>query len=481
MNDHGAPELQTRLKSLLKPLASPRLTVVLLALSVILVFAGTIAQVNQGIWDVMHEYFRSPLVFIPLQNFFPGETSLSLKVPFPGGYTIGLLMLINLIAAHVARFKIKARGPRLYAGAAMVLLGAALIIWFHNGPLPGEILSSAGGYAGVLPLMFVGAGFYSPLVIGCALAFGKRGGIVLVHAALILLLIGEGVTSATAVETQMPIYEGAVSDWAQDIREVELAIIDPTSPDSDLTVAIPESRLIRAASDGMPIVHPVLPFSIIVERYYPNSELTVMRPGARPSDALANRGFGISTSAVSLPKVSGVDITRNINVPAAYVTFMRDGASVGTYLVSPNLQTDSYVIAEQEVDGGDRLYRIALRFRRYHKPYSLRLDEFHHDVYPGTTIPRNFSSDLHLVDTERGVDQDVVVHMNNPLRFAGDTLFQSSWIPGARDGAPDRGTILMVVRNPGWTIPYVACAMGTIGLFYQFGIGLTGFLRRRSS
>lgn len=183
-------------------------------------------------------------------------------------------------------------------------------------------------------------------------------------------------------------------------------------------------------------------------------------------------------AAVRIPKVSGVDTSNAINVPSAIITLFRDGLSIGTYLVSPHLQIASFVIAEQQVRIEDHSYRIALRFRRYYKLYSMRLDAFHHDLYPGTSIPRNFSSDIHISDPERSIDHDVVIHMNNPLRFEGDTFFQSSWIPGNRPGDPDRGTILMVVRNPGWTIPYIACAAGLIGLVYQFGATLLRFLRK---
>ena len=44
----------------------------------------------------------------------------------------------------------------------------------------------------------------------------------------------------------------------------------------------------------------------------------------------------------------------------------------------------------------------------------------------------------------------------------------------------DRTSILQVVRNPSWLIPYIACALMTLGLAVQFGIHLFGFVRRRS-
>ena len=184
------------------------------------------------------------------------------------------------------------------------------------------------------------------------------------------------------------------------------------------------------------------------------------------------------TAAVPVAEVSGIDPSNSINVPAAYITFTRNNQSMGTYLLSPHLQLDSHVVAEQELRTNEQTYRIALRFRRHYKPYSLHLNEFRHDLYPGTNVPRNFSSHLRLIDPEHSADQDVVIFMNNPLRYAGETFFQTSWIPGRNPGDPDRGTVLMVVRNPGWTIPYIACAIGMIGLVYHFGMTLIRFLKR---
>jgi hypothetical protein len=35
------------------------------------------------------------------------------------------------------------------------------------------------------------------------------------------------------------------------------------------------------------------------------------------------------------------------------------------------------------------------------------------------------------------------------------------------------------VRNPSWLLPYVACAMMTLGLVAQFGIHLVAFVQKR--
>src|SRR5438105_847263 len=51
----------------LEATGSLRLTVTLFALSLLLVFFGTLAQIDAGIWTVVKEYFRGFFVWIPLQ------------------------------------------------------------------------------------------------------------------------------------------------------------------------------------------------------------------------------------------------------------------------------------------------------------------------------------------------------------------------------------------------------------------------------
>jgi cytochrome c biogenesis protein ResB len=121
-----------------------------------------------------------------------------------------------------------------------------------------------------------------------------------------------------------------------------------------------------------------------------------------------------------------------------------------------------------------RTYQITLRPVRYYKPYAVTLLAFNHDIYPGTDIPKNFSSKIHLHDPSTGEDRDVLIYMNNPLRYRGETYFQASFEPG------DKGTILQVVRNPASLTPYVACSLVALGLLVQFLTHLVKFARKRA-
>src|SRR5688500_5305336 len=100
---------------------SLKLTVVLLVLSIVLIFVATLDQVNLGIWAVQEKYFRS---------FFVLWRAVEVPIPvFPGGYLIGGLLLINLVSAHVYRFKLTWRKAGIFLthiGLILLLVGELL-------------------------------------------------------------------------------------------------------------------------------------------------------------------------------------------------------------------------------------------------------------------------------------------------------------------------------------------------------------------
>src|SRR5207245_882215 len=57
----------------------------------------------------------------------PSRPQLPGGFPLPGGWLIGTLMFINLLAAHAVRFTVQARGARLIAGMLVIVLGLAAI------------------------------------------------------------------------------------------------------------------------------------------------------------------------------------------------------------------------------------------------------------------------------------------------------------------------------------------------------------------
>jgi cytochrome c biogenesis protein ResB len=240
----------------------------------------------------------------------------------------------------------------------------------------------------------------------------KRTGILLIHAGLILMLLGELVTGLYAVEGQMAITEGQSSNFVVHPRYAELAVIDPSRPDVDDVVVVPDSLLRK----GGRISHPDLPFDIQVVRYMINSTVKTDRSS---SDNPATAGAGREAVALEQPEVSGVSTKQSVETPSAYVTFLNkaDGRALGTYLVS-------YLLNSQAVDVNGKAFEVSLRPKRSYRPFSLYLEEFRFDRYPGTNTPRNYSSQVRLLDPERHEDRELVIRMNEPLRYRGETFYQ---------------------------------------------------------
>jgi hypothetical protein len=129
----------------------------------------------------------------------------------------------------------------------------------------------------------------------------------------------------------------------------------------------------------------------------------------------------------------------------------------------------------------EKPYRLALRFKRTYKPYSLKLNDVRSDKYMGTDTPKDYSSMVRLrmdsPDPALKVDRDDVrIWMNNPLRFHGETFYQSN--VGVDPITREETTGLQVVSNAGWMIPYVSCMIVAVGMLFQFSVTLLRFLNR---
>ena len=464
---------------------------------------------------------------------------------FPGGFLIASVMAANLLAAHGVRFTVQARGARLVAGLAVIVLGILITLLVVLGGSDKEIVEGTAGLnvhwlwggveaalgmlwlsllygiwevgaarkwerrlliaAGAIAGVVLGVVLYNGpavmpdpsamrilwqlvkatsaalvLLAGCILVFRKRAGIVLLHAGVGLMMINELVVYSLHSEGIMPLAEGERLNYAQDIRTVELAVTSPAEkPEAGNSQAEaadgPEGTLedvtvIRPRwSEATGVIRsPQLPFDVEVLKYYPNSMLRAVR---EKDDNLATAGAGKRLFPEPVQPGSGTDADQKVDLASAYVKLLakETGTPIGTYLVSGHLLPQSVV-----VDG--KSYSIALRFKRDYKPYIVELTNVQKDDYLGTNTPRNYSSDVEIIDPAHHVERKVHIWMNNPLRYAGDTLYQSGYHPG-----PPETTTLQVVKNTGWMIPYVGCMIVATGMLAHFSLTLVRFLRRRDS
>ena len=103
---------------------------------------------------------------------------------------------------------------------------------------------------------------------------------------------------------------------------------------------------------------------------------------------------------------------------------------------------------------------------------SMKLLDFVHEKYEGTQMPKDFASQILLINEGDNVERELRIWMNNPLRYARRTFYQSGYLP------EDSGTVLQVVRNDSWMIPYLACMIVFVGMAGQFVQSLRRYQRR---
>jgi hypothetical protein len=328
---------------------------------------------------------------------------------------------------------------------------------YAEGPGGFKIPVMPGGY-------LVGAGMVINLLVAGWQRFQLKwahAGSLLVHGGLLLLLLGQLVTDLRQVESSMRLKEGESRNYSESGRRFELAITDRSDPKFDRVTVIPDSLLAVRKTFRLP----ELPFTLRVLAAWPNSKNVSTNVDNHVPPA--TRGQGLRLKFAAAPPVTRSD---RRNLPSAYVELLADGQSLGVWLVS------AWLAAPEAFTYQGRRYTLSLRARRYYKPFYLTLLDFTHENYPGTDIPKSFSSRVRIHRPDTGEDREVLIYMNHPLRYEGETFYQSGYDP--RDPTV---TILQVVRNPGWLIPYISSTLISLGLLFQFLKHLGGFLRRKKT
>jgi hypothetical protein len=413
--------------SLIKIFTSLRLTVILLAFSIVLIFVGTLAQVDEGLYAAQAHYFRAWIVI--------GLDLSGREIPFilPGGYLIGTLLLINLLAAHIYRFQFSIR----------------------------------------------------------------KLGIQIIHAGVILLLVGQLATDMFAHESQISFAEGQTHAYSESITKYELAFMSVDGTNGTRTVALPAQWLARSDE----IQNANLPFTIRVKQFWKNSDTQFRAPMMKNGPPLATNGIALKFDFQPAPEVKTMD---DKDAPTAEIEIIGPNGSLGNWVVSdwaddgakieqlreeytPVLGADGTekIIADltrpQSVFANGNEFTFALRPERTYFPFSLTLLKATHTVYEGTDIPKDFRSRVQLQNPQTGENREVEISMNHPLRYAGLTLYQQQMAAG--EATEQAGlapwSLLQVVRNPSWLTPYLGCGMVAAGLVIQFMFHLVGFITRK--
>ena len=315
-------------------------------------------------------------------------------------------------------------------------------------PLPGGYLVSA--------ILFLN------LLCGAIIQAHKgwnRIGIFIAHLGICVLLIGSFISFEFALGGHMTLYEGESADSFVSYSDWEMAV---SAADGTTEYVIPESGFARARGGGsVDLGFGSEPLVLTVRGYAENA---VPQPASGDGAGIVD-GFRLMEQPL--------DAEEGRNLPGAYVTTVdpatgapREGIVWGG--------TRSPLVLE----AGGRKWAIALQKREWQLPFTIKLENFTRELHPGTQMPSEFKSEVTKI--EGGVAQKTVIAMNEPLRHAKYTFYQTSWgPPDAPPGTP-LYSVFSVTRNPVEQFPLYACVIITIGLTLHFLQRLLRYLRREA-
>ena len=115
----------------------------------------------------------------------------------------------------------------------------------------------------------------------------------------------------------------------------------------------------------------------------------------------------------------------------------------------------------RDLDFGDVKVTLEYGSKMLTLPFSIRLNDFQLDRYPGSMSPSSYASEVTVIE-QNGKTYDYRIFMNRTLSEGNFLFFQSSYFPD------ETGTVLSVNNDPGKWPTYLGYFLLTLGLLLNF-------------
>ena len=314
----------------------------------------------------------------------------------------------------------------------------------------------------------------------------KKLGSNIVHAGVLVLLLGPFVTGYDKIEGAIYLEQGQSKAYVEDYYKVEL-LLRPTYA-SGAEYVVGSAELSQSAARSTPISRPNLPFALQLTAFYDNIDLQRLQPSETVVNGEQLRGFAKIFRLIE--KKSELKSEENLS-GMNFVLLGTDSEELGHYAIFENMP-----IIQTLADFG---YQAILRAERYELPFAIQLRDFEATNHPASQIPSNFESIVNVAAD--GLNEPSVISMNRPLRYKDWTIYQSAFVaagapveveqasegeaasgPGERPedqqkaAARTRGeiSILAAVRNSGRLLPYISGLIISVGLLLHLFMRLPG-------
>ena len=275
----------------------------------------------------------------------------------------------------------------------------------------------------------------------------EKAGIIIAHIGVVLLLFSALFSSFFVQEGYIELAEGQGTNYVSDYHKREFTITDTNGEKSytlDFSVLLNKPEYMQQN----------LPFRIDILEICQNCEIKRRENTSDQHNGL--QFYGMAQHMQLQPKALALQNEENMSG----VTFRVSGTdSDGIYTVIENVNVFPALTV------GEKSYQVKLRKQIRTLPFSVKLIDFERVLYPGTNMAKSYSSKIELNDN--GIAWNSKISMNEPYRYKGYALFQSSFI----NANNQERSILAVVYNPVRSFSYIAGFIVCFGLLLHLIYG----------
>ncbi|MEN8223693.1 MAG: cytochrome c biogenesis protein ResB [Acidobacteriota bacterium] len=298
-------------------------------------------------------------------------------------------------------------------------------------PLPGGVLTLSVLFLNLISSMFFRIGFRL-----------KNIGNILTHLGILILLIGGFFTFLFSEESVLMLKEGEKSAWSNSYHAWELSVWNDKDGVRHYSVID-----LKDIEPGKPLSFPDFPINIKVKKSFLNASAFRNKEGISGQNVL--NASGIVSIDEKQPEVEP-----EANIP-------------GLMLHSDDINRDIVLYGGETVPTsvmtGNSKYIFSLRKLRKKLPIEIGLIDFRIKKYPGSEIVKSYESTVEIKHED--LKRELVISMNQPLRYKDFTFFQSSYqiTPTGVEYS-----VFAVVKNSGRLLPYISSIIVFLGLLIHF-------------
>ncbi|MEM9479731.1 MAG: cytochrome c biogenesis protein ResB [Verrucomicrobiota bacterium] len=289
----------------------------------------------------------------------------------------------------------------------------------------------------------------------------RKVGVIISHFSVLVLLAGGFIAHQFSILGSMVVDEGGRTNVFRDFHLWDIEVVRWTGKDAGEKAFILPEEQVRPLKDdrSRTFFSQDIPFEIKVSNYNRNSRVV-------------GTGMDNGRHLQLLGQRDAKEAERN--VPGAEVEVInKDGITIAEGIL---WGAGEFPLT---FEAGGETYGISYNRRTYTTTFTVVLDDFVKENYPGVARAKSYRSSVRKL--KEGIEEPAVIKMNHPLRDDGYAIFQADYGPKDVPVGEETYSVFQVAKNPTDHLPLVVCVVIGIGLLIHYCIILFRFLDRSSA